>query len=108
MRSTSSTLAVSMMIGVTSLAARRRRQIDRPSSPGQHQVEHDQVDGLASQQAVQRLGIFGEQDFEAFLGQVAAQQVADACIVVDDHHAVGAGIGGCIHGRGSKFVTAAW
>ena len=34
MRSTSSPLAVSMMIGVLSPAARRRRHTDRPSSPG--------------------------------------------------------------------------
>ena len=74
---------------------------------GQHQVEHDQVDGLARQHAVQRLGVFGQQDLEAFLRQVAAQQVADARIVVDDDDAVGRGrsVAGLM--ADSKFVTTA-
>ena len=84
MRSTSSTLAVSMMIGVTVVGGAQAAADRQAVFAGQHQVEHDQVDGLARQQAVQRLGVFGEQDLEAFLGQVAAQQVANAGIIVDD------------------------
>ena len=86
-----------MMIGVRSLAARRRRQIDRPSSPGSIRSSTIRSIGLARQQAVQRLGVFGQQDLEAFLGQVAAQQVADAGVVVDDDDAVRAGVGGRVH-----------
>ncbi len=89
MRSTSSTLAVSMMIGVRVLG-RAQPAADRQAVfARQHQVEHDQVDGLAGEHAVQRLGVFGQQHVEAFLRQVAAQQVADACVVVDNHDAVG-------------------
>jgi hypothetical protein len=65
---------------------------------GQHEVEHDEIDRLAREHAVQRLGVLGQQDVEAFLGQVAPQQVADARVVVDDHDAVGAGVGGRAHG----------
>ena len=57
----------------------------------------DQVDGLAGEQPVQRLRILGEQDLEAFLGQVAAQQVANAGIIVDDDDPVRAGIDGGVH-----------
>jgi hypothetical protein len=62
-----------MMMGVTSLAARRRRQIDRPG-----------------EQPVQGLGVFCQQDFEAFLSQIAAEQVADSSVVVNNDNAVGA------------------
>jgi hypothetical protein len=56
---------------------------------GHHQVQHDQVDGLAQQDAVERLAVFGNHDLEAFLRQVAAQQVADACIVIHHQDLVG-------------------
>ena len=56
----------------------------QPVLARQHQVEHDQVDRLAREHAVQRLGVLGQQHVEAFLGQVAAQQVADAGVVIDD------------------------
>ena len=97
MRSTSSTFAVSMMIGVGSLAARSRRQIDRPSSPGSIRSSTIRSIGLARQHPVQRLCVLGQQHVEAFLGQVAAQQVADAGVVVDDDDAVGAALAGAVH-----------
>ena len=78
------------MIGVTSA--------DRQAVfAGQHQVEHDQVHGLAREQAVQRLCVLGQQHFEAFLREVAAQQVADAGIVVDDNDSIGARVGDSRH-----------
>ena len=60
---------------------------------GQHQVQHDQVDRFTREQAVERLRIFGQQDFETLLAQVAAQQIADARIVIDHEHAVGTLVG---------------
>ena len=81
------------MMGVESLAARKRRQIDRP-----HQVEHDQVDGLAGLQARQCLGVFGQKHLEAFLGEIAPQQIADAGVVVDNDDPVRSGVPGGIHG----------
>ena len=64
---------------------------------GQHEVEDDQMHRLAGEQAVQRLGVFGEQDLEAFLGQVASQQVANAGIIIDDDDAIRSRISSCIH-----------
>ena len=87
-------------MGVESLLARRRRQMDKSVLAGQHQIEHDEVDGLAGQQAVERLGVFGQQHLEAFLGQVAAQQVADASVVIDDRNPVGTGVR-CVGHRAS-------
>ena len=84
MRSTSSPLAVSMMIGVQVVGGAQAAADRQAVLAGQHQVEHDQVDGLARHQAVERLAVLGEHDLEAFLRQVAAQQVADARVVVDD------------------------
>ena len=107
MRSTSSPLAVSMMIGVRSLAARRRRQIDRPSSPGS--IRSSTIRSTVSRVSMRfsALRVLGEQDLEAFLRQVAAQQVADARVVVDDGDAVRALVGGGAHGDLRKFVTTA-
>ena len=62
-----------------------------------HQVQHDQVHGVAQQDAVQRLAVFRHHDLEAFLGQVTAQQVADAGVVVNDQNLVSA-LGGLCHG----------
>jgi hypothetical protein len=72
---------------------------------GHHQVEHDQVGRFAQHQAVERLAVLGQDDFEAFLGQVAAQQVADARIVIDHQDLVGAGCSLC-HVGPNQFVTA--
>jgi hypothetical protein len=72
---------------------------------GHHQVEHDQVDRVAQQDAIERLAVLGHDHFEPFLRQVAAQQVADAGVVVDDHDLVGAS-GNLSHFYNDEFVTA--
>src|SRR5574343_151077 len=41
---------------------------------GHHQVQHDQIDRVAQQDAVERLAVFGQDDFQPLLGEVAAQQ----------------------------------
>jgi hypothetical protein len=69
----------------------------QPVLAGQHQVEHDEVDRLASQHPVQRLRVLGEEHLEALLRQVAPQQVADAGVVVDDDNAVRARRGRGVH-----------
>jgi hypothetical protein len=80
----------------------RRRVVGGAQSPadrqavfaGQHQIQHDQVDGLSRLQPVQRLGVLGQQHLEPFLGEVAPQQVSDAgIVVVDDDDTVRAGVG---------------
>ena len=58
-----------------------------------HQIQHDQVHGVAQHDAVQRLAVFGKDDVKALLGQIAAQQVADTGIVVKNQDLVGTGIG---------------
>jgi hypothetical protein len=73
---------------------------------GQHQVEHDQVDRLAGLDTVQRLGVFGQQHLESFLRQIAAQQVANTGVVIDDDNAIGSRVGRGVH-WGSGFVTTA-
>jgi hypothetical protein len=52
---------------------------------GQHQVQHQQVVALAQPQLVHGRRAFGRHDLEALFGQVTAQQVAQAHVVVDHH-----------------------
>ena len=88
MRSTSSTLAVSMMMGVTSLAARRRRQI-KGRSPRQHQIQHDQVHRFTRQQTVPVLASSANSTSKPSWLQIATQQISDASVVIDHQNAVG-------------------
>ena len=53
---------------------------------GQHQVQHQQVVALAQPQLVHGSGVFGGEDVEALFGEIAAQQVAQAHIVVHYHN----------------------
>jgi hypothetical protein len=108
MRSTSSTLAVSMMIGVVSLLARRRRQIDRPSSPGS--IRSSTIRSIVSRVITRfrALESSASRTSKPFLGEVASQQVADTGVIVDHDHTVGSLIGGGIHSASPpSFVTAA-
>ena len=73
---------------------------------GHHQVQYDQVGRLAQHQPVEGLAVLGEDDFETFLRQVAAQEVADARVVIHHQDLVGPC---CSLGHGSpgiQFVTA--
>ncbi len=56
----------------------------RPSSPGQHQVEHHQVVALARELLVHAGGVGHRARLEALLGEVAHHQLAQALVVVDD------------------------
>ena len=54
----------------------------------------------AQHEAVQRLAVFREDDFKAFLREIAAQQVADASVIVNDENLVGTG---CSLGHGAPM-----
>ena len=89
MRSTSSPLAVSMMIaGLTRASCAAQPAADRePVLARQHQVEHHQVVALARELLVHRGGVGHRLDLVAFAAEVAHQQVAQALVVVDDQDA---------------------
>jgi hypothetical protein len=74
-----------MMMGVRSLAARRRRQIDRPSSPGIIRSSTIRSTVSRSRMRFSALPSSAWKTSKPFLGQVAAKQVADAGVVVDHH-----------------------
>ena len=80
-------------MGVRSLARAQAAADRQPVLARQHQVQHDQVDVSRVSTRFSALAVFGQQHFEALLREVAAQQVADAGVVVDDDDAVGAGVG---------------
>ena len=88
MRSTSSPLAVSMMIGVVSPVPRRRRQIDRPSSPGSIRSRTIRSKCSRVRSFVHLRRIADGLDLETLFAEVADQQVAQAAVVVDDEKAV--------------------
>ena len=52
--------------------------------PGHHHVEHDEIEGEALEPRPGLRGIGRDRDAEAAFGQVAAQQLAQALVVVDD------------------------
>jgi hypothetical protein len=56
---------------------------------GQHQVEDDQIEQFALQKAVHRAAVLCHEHLESLLTQVAAQQVTDAGVVIDDEQAGG-------------------
>ena len=69
--------------------ARARRQISRPSTPGQHQVEDQRVPAAALQFAHARIAIGGVRHRIALVAQVHAQQLGDVGVVLDDQDAFG-------------------
>jgi hypothetical protein len=60
---------------------------------GQHQVQHQQVVAFADPELVHGLGVFRRDHIETLLGQIAAQQIAQADVVI--HHQHFELIGGC-------------
>ena len=93
MRSTSSPLAVSMMIGTVSPAPRRRRQTDSPSSPGSIRSSTTRCGGSRCSFLSMSRASGERRDLEALLAQIAGQQVAQAHVVVDDEDLGGCGLG---------------
>ena len=67
---------------------------------GHHQVQHNQIDGIAQQNAVERLAVFGQDDLKTFLRQVTTQQVTNSGVIVNDDDFIGAWGGGSLsHGH---------
>ena len=82
-RSTSSPLAVSMMIGMLRLGAQAPAQRQAVLA-GQHQVEKDEVDAAVGQHLAHGAAVRRGADPEAFLGQRAGDEIADLAMIVDD------------------------
>ena len=80
--SNSSALAVSMMIG-TALRARIWRQTSKPSSFGQHHVEHDEVERAVAEALERLLPVDGGNHLVALLAQRIREQLLDRLLVVD-------------------------
>lgn len=66
---------------------------------GQHQIQHEQVEMLALPEFAHLFGVFGNENVESLLGQIPAQQIAQARIIVDDEDFSGGGGVLRIHGR---------
>ena len=82
-RSTSSPLAVSMMIG-TFDSARSVRQSDKSILARQHEIEEDEVDPAVGQDLLHGAAVRRRTDPEALLGQRARDEIANLAMVVDD------------------------
>ena len=74
------------MIG-TSPVGRSRRHTSRPSMPGQHQVEHDQVGGRLAHEPQRRLAVGGLDHLVPVGAEVGHHDLAHGRVVVDDQHA---------------------
>ena len=95
MRSSSSPLAVSMMIGVRSPPPRRRLQTAMPSSCGIIQSSTIRCGGSrSSRRQLARVRQAGHA--KALFGQKALQQITQALVVVDDENMVRSTHGGNI------------
>ena len=90
--SISSAFAVSMMIG-TELFARSRRQTSSPSTFGQHDVEHHQVELLAVEVAASASWPSTRgHDLVALLLERIAEQLLDRLLVVHQQYPRGAAL----------------
>ena len=94
MRSVSSAMAVSRITGI-SVASRRWRHSDSPSSPGI--MMSSTTRSIAPHSAARGRGALGRRDPQAVLGEIAREQLADIAVVVDDEDV------GVFHGRYRKL-----
>src|SRR5690554_1483814 len=65
----------------------------------QHQVKHQQVEVFTLPELAHFLRVFCHEDIEPLLGQIPAQEITQAGIVVDDQDFAGKGGVLCVHGR---------
>ena len=56
----------------------------KPSSPGQHQIEDDEVRAFAGQNLIERLRGVGHLDGEAFSHEQVAHQAPNVLVILDD------------------------
>ena len=83
MRSVTSPRAVSMTMG-TRLVSRTFRQTAKPSMPGQHDVEDDDVRGVGLERAQPVVRMGDGRDREAELAEVLGEERAQRLVVVDE------------------------
>ena len=74
------------MIG-TELRLRSRRHTSSPSTFGQHQVEHHEVERLLVEAVERLLAVGGLHDVVAVLAQRIGEQRLDRLLVVDEQDA---------------------
>ena len=68
------------------MSRRIARQTVTPSSPGQHQIEHDQIERLGAREAQSLVAVADGDGRQAFERQVQRDEVADVRLVFDDEH----------------------
>ena len=88
--SSSSSRAVSMMIG-TELARAQTLADLEPVEPRQHDVEHDQVDGLLARSAQRLFAVARRDDAETVALERIRQELLDGVLVVDEEDGRGVG-----------------
>ena len=86
--SASSARAVSIMIGMSRVAASRRKCADQfePAHVRQHPVDQDQVRAPVADARKRRLAVLRERDVAAGTPQPERDQVADRLLILDDKY----------------------
>ena len=74
---------------ITGMAGKIQSMAVSDVSFGLSREARAKAEGEAQSQAIERLAVFGDRDFKPFMGQVAAQQIADAGIVIYHQNFVG-------------------
>ena len=97
MRSVSSAMAVSMMIGTLVSAAQPARHF-QPAFAGQHEVQHHELEMPVDESAPRLLAVARGGDPQALALQKFGQQVADLAVVIDDQY-MGQGFHACYNSR---------
>ena len=77
-----------MMTGISDDFARRFRQRVSPSSPGKHQVEHDQIDPPRLERPPHGPAIGNSRHTQPVLYQILAQQAPNLGVVIDDKNVI--------------------
>jgi len=63
----------------------------QPVFPWQYPVQHDEIQGIAFQQAPQRSSVFGYENLKSFLAEVALQQLTNPGIVIYHRNTISTG-----------------
>ena len=98
MRSVSSPMAVSMMIGGGGLGAQVAAQAEAVFA-GHHDIEDQEIDARVGEDAAGLARVLGGGHAIAMLGEEPGQQVADLAIIVDDEQ-----VGRDFHAGPSSFI----
>ncbi len=85
MRSSTSSLPVSMMIGVSDRARISRAKF-QPAFAGQHEIEQDDVECAGSQRVAHACAVRHRRQAIAFVLEIAREHLSDPRVVVDDEN----------------------